>query len=214
MKTFALAAATTFSIAGAFAYVGPKMAAPDTAPRDAVIQVITSSGHGSAVHIGNGFALTATHVTRGGKDLKYRAPGEAEATRAVEVLWENAAYDIALIRLGDYASLASANLECRAPVIGEPISMVGNPLALKDVITYGHVAGTPTLIGPWGAAMPVDGSLAGGMSGGGMFDADGDLIGINVGIAMQPFGIALAPVGISLVVPGNTICDLLARGDT
>jgi len=49
------------------------------------------------------------------------------------------------------------------------------------------------------------------MSGGAVFDTDGDLVGINVGAAVQPFGFGGSFVGISYIVPGDVICDLMGR---
>lgn len=39
----------------------------------------------------------------------------------------------------------------------------------------------------------------------------GDLIDISVGMMVQPMGFAGTSVGIAIIVPGSTICGLLAR---
>ena len=115
------------------------------------------------------------------------------------------------MRLATYEGIAASNLECRAPVMGEAIAMKGNPLILENITTWGRVAGTEISMGPWASVIPVDGAIAGGMSGGGAFDADGDLIGINVGMMIQQLGLGSSSVGISVIVPGSAICGLLAR---
>lgn len=174
---------------------------------DAVVKVIVGKGHGSAVHIGNGVYLTAGHVAGALEEVGIKtSTGE---TGTAKVLWVSKDYDIALIKSD--IETETANLECRAPEVGEHIQLKGNPLNLEFQTTWGRVSGTEVSVGPWEAALPVNAAIAGGMSGGGMFDADGDLIGINVGGMVQRIGFGGSMVGIGYIVPANAICGLLAR---
>jgi S1-C subfamily serine protease len=52
-----------------------------------------------------------------------------------------------------------------------------------------------------------------GQSGGPVLNADGKVVGITVGVMRVPMGFASASyVGVGFIVPGKTICNLLARG--
>lgn len=200
---------------GAFVAAGAVVAVGTPGPfrveiAGSVVKLKDKSGHGSGVHIGNGYVLTANHVLPGAeKSMAYIRDDGRKGT--AKVVWGSAEYDIALMKLDTYEGIAASNLECRAPVMGEAIAMKGNPLILENITTWGRVAGTEISMGPWASAIPVDGAIAGGMSGGGAFDADGDLIGINVGMMIQQLGLGSSSVGISVIVPGSAICGLLAR---
>lgn len=176
-----------------------------------VVKLSYAGGHGSAVHIGNGYLITAAHVVAGqagDATAKFEDGTEHKAT----VLWYNEAYDIALLRLHDGA-LHAANLECRVPALHEKVTARGNPLFMEHITTQGWIAGLPlTLKNAWLSVVPMSIPLAGGMSGGGLFDDDGDLVGILVGVPLQPIGFGSATfVGLAFAVDGKTICDLLAR---
>ena len=182
---------------------------PDLA--GSVVKLIDKTGHGSGVHIGGGYVLTAAHVPGGKKAMAYvRDDGKRGQAK---VIWASPEYDVALMKLDAAEGLAESNLECRAPAKGETVLLEGNPLILEGITTWGRIAGGETSLGPWASVLPVDASIAGGMSGGGAFDVEGNLIGINVGAMVQSLGLGGTYVGLSLIVPGSTICGLLARDE-
>lgn len=176
-----------------------------------VVKLMYGGGHGSAVHIGGGYLVTAAHVVdgqTGNAKAKFSDGGEHKAT----VLWINNQYDIALLRLDD-GDLEAANLSCRVPALHENVTAQGNPLFMENITTRGWIAGGPlSLAGTWLSVVPMSLPLAGGMSGGGLFDEAGNLVGILVGVPLQPIGFGGATfVGLSFAVDGKTVCDLLAR---
>src|SRR5690606_33857036 len=134
------------------------------------------------------------------------------AQREAVTLWSSATYDVALLKIDGWEGPAS-NIECRTPEVGEDVGLYGNPLAMEFVHTYGKVASgiTRAYSTAWAEALPIDGAMGPGMSGGGAFDDDGDLVGINVGVPLTKIGMASVPVGIGFIVPASTICGLLAR---
>lgn len=198
-KTHMLAAAAMVSLAGC--QPDPNMSHP-------TVKVFYEKGHGSATHIGSGFFVTAAHVIKADvvPSLRDDHGREAEA----EVLWVNREYDVALLK-SSAPNVAAADLECRDGVMGEDVSLRGNPLSLEHVVTYGKISGSSREVGPWADVMPVNAAIAPGMSGGGLFDDDGDLIGVNVGLMIMPIGLYGGPVAMGYSVPSDVVCMLMGR---
>ncbi|MGN6774792.1 S1 family peptidase [Rhizobium sp.] len=179
---------------------------------EAVVYVDTATGHGSGVHIGGGYILTAGHVAKDAVNLLIKtADGK---TRPAEVLCLNTDYDIALLRANP-DGLGVATIACRYAHTGENIRAIGNPLSLEFVSTYGRVAGDVRSLGPWKAVIVTDLTTVMGQSGGPVFDEGGALIGITVGVVsapvQTPFGPIYALTGFGTIVPSQTVCDLMAR---
>ena len=165
------------------------------------VKIETSRGHGSATHIGDGLYLTAAHVIGDGASIKISGHGAT-------LLWANASYDIALVSGPEIA--ASVPLACYTPQLGEAGEAHGNPMELSDITTTARVAGSARTIGEWKLAIPVDGALGPGMSGG-AFVIGGALVGVNVGSALAPTGRGASFFGLAVVVPGSVVCDLMGR---
>lgn len=177
------------------------------APR-AMSSVIVSDpvGHGSGVHIGNGFILTAAHVVEDRSDME--VTDDQGRSQAALVMWSNKAYDVALLRIDDASGLETSPLRCNVRLnIGDQVSAIGNPVNLKFIHVWGRVASVPSERRPWKSSILADMTIAPGMSGGGVFDKAGNLIGLAVGIA------ATGPVvyAISYIVPIDAACILMGR---
>ena len=173
------------------------------------VKIVKTNGHGSATNIGNGYFITAAHVV--GSDTIVDIKTSSGATSQAEVIWSSTKYDVALMR-SDIEGVGVADLECRTPQRGESIRLSGNPINLEYIDTYGVVAGDAMFdIGPWSESIPINAAIAPGMSGGGAFDNDGDLIGVNVGVMMMQVGMGGGPVGLGYVVPSSVVCMLMGR---
>lgn len=191
----------------ALIFAGVAYTKPAAAPLpSAIVKVLVGQGHGSGVHIGGGYVLTAAHVTQG-KEVKLRLTDGSEI--AAEVLWENKAHDVALLRTE--AKLRKANLVCRTAEYGEKLRALGNPLGLEFITTEGRVAGAPRELGPWRVVLPVDMTIIMGMSGGGIFDQGGNVVGIAVGVMIGNLGMIPSLTGLGAIVPSSAICDLMGR---
>lgn len=171
------------------------------------VKILVSSGHGSGVHIGDGYIVTAAHVVTTETSVKIKLDDSTE--QPGEVLWVNKTYDVALIRTN--ATMRAAPLRCGIPYPGEILNAVGNPLAIEFIRTEGRVAGVAREMGPWKLVVPVDITIIMGMSGGPAFDTGGNVVGVNVGVAIAQLGFSPSLTGIGFIVPGKVICELLAR---
>lgn len=175
----------------------------------AVVKVMLKQGHGSGVHIGNGLVLSAAHVPEGVKVVILKT--KDGRTRPAEVLWSSKEYDIAMLRTKD-KTIDAATLDCRVAQVGEAITSYGNPLRVEFAAAYGRIAGEPRAFGHWRSVFVTDITTVMGQSGGPVFDAEGRLIGITVGVLAAPLGFSSSLVGYGFVVPSRAVCDLLARG--
>jgi S1-C subfamily serine protease len=192
-------------VGGAYAAL-PSPAGPSGPGSTLRLERITTSGHGSGVHLGGGVILTAWHVVNGEPTMT--VVDDAGRKRPGEVLWTNPDYDVALIRISDYAGVASAPLSCKPPAIGAHVRAFGNPLSITFVSTYGHVVGATRTVAQWRAGVILDISLAPGMSGGPVFNDDGEVVAMATGMALIK---KLGASGFAVAVPGSAICPLLGR---
>lgn len=188
---------------GAYAYT------PSATPTDlpgSTVKIVMEQGHGSGVHIGNGYVVTAAHVV-GDRIPKVKLDDGSE--QEAVVLWTNKANDIALLRTA--ATMSSSALDCRVAENGELVEARGNPTVLEFVSSAGRIAGVEREFGPWARVLPVDMTIVMGMSGGPVFAADGRVVGISVGVLVAQLGFAPSLTGFGAVVPSAAVCELLAR---
>lgn len=216
---FLLAGALTLASRPAPSLLDREMAA------SVMVEDADGNGHGSGVAIGADLVLTAAHVTAEGAPFTIRtADGAAFPS---EVLWESPTRDVALVKVlprrefdktvgGVVAvnpALTHAELACRAPILDEPIVVIGSPLQARFVATHGTVASAHPIEGEGWAPSDValDVSIAWGNSGGAVFDAEGRILGLADKVMLRPMGTAATTIGIGVMVPATRICPLLAR---
>lgn len=184
-----------------------------TKKRDALalstVKVLVGEGHGSGVHTGNRYIVTAAHVVGQAATVKVKTSrgGESEA----DVLWVNKAHDIALLRAQSLPDVDVSRLACGNPSVGQAVSAVGNPGPLEFITAYGRVSSLLKHGNPWADFYIVSMAIAPGMSGGPVFNEQGQVIGLVVGVAMMSIGWAGAPVGFGYVTPSSAVCRMLAR---
>ncbi|MFC3206901.1 trypsin-like peptidase domain-containing protein [Aquamicrobium soli] len=177
------------------------------------VKVIMDAGHGSGVHIGNGYVITAGHVTENQKTISVKDSTGKE--HKAEVLWLNHASDVSLIRVDDWHGMRKANLDCDATKIGDAIRIEGNPNAVEFAVSWGRVSafgktGFENLDnnGLWRVLVTLDATAAPGVSGGPVYDADGYTVrGILVSGMVTPRGV----FPYSYMVPSTEICRVMGR---
>ena len=180
-------------------------AAPPPLIASAFLKVSDPGGHGSGVHIGSGYVLTAAHVVRANKTMTVTDSEHREM--AGEVLWSNAEYDVALIKLPGASYVASAPLSCAANFVHQRVTVYGNPIDLEFVFTSGDVNGASRKWAVWREVVPVDISIIPGQSGGAAIDETGSVVGIAVGVMIWQYGLT----GQGFIVPSSVVCQLMGR---
>ncbi len=170
--------------------------------RPAVVDVMsytetgTSAGSGviigSAEEDGEYFIVTNHHVIDGGKTFTVDVlsiDGEEEFTTAYDaaLIGSSMKRDIAVLSIrppeGTELSAVSFIEDSDSVKVGTEVFAIGNPLGiLGGTVTHGIVSATKRAVnvGEIGTMtlMQTDASINGGNSGGGLFDTEGNLIGI------------------------------------
>jgi putative serine protease PepD len=191
-----------------------------------VVQIRARGQNGGGVGSGvvvdlSGHILTNNHVVDGAVTLVVELPDGT--TAAAELLGSDAGNDLAVIRADLPASaLVPASFgDSDAVRVGEPVFAIGNPFDLDFTVTAGIISGIDResqqrLNGrSIRGVLQTDAAVNPGNSGGPLFNAAGEVIGINTAVE-NPVGQNFF-VGVGYAVPSNTalrfIPDMIAGAD-
>jgi S1-C subfamily serine protease len=181
---------------------------PEIPKASAHVQITSAdSSRGSGVHLGGGLFLTARHIlTNDAGETATEASVVDENGKIFNgfVILRNAAYDIAVVQLPGNPPISSVNLSCETNYVGQKVIAHGNPRPLRNVSSPGSVAGPTTSGFLWKEIVPVSLAGAPGMSGGGVMDTFGNVVGIYVGAIGTN-------ANLGVMVPGTVLCKLLER---
>lgn len=208
MKKLLIFASGFLAFALALTFALPENTAPPRAP--AAVKINIPFAHGSGVHIGGGFYITAGHVAE--NQVTVLVTTETGETTSATVLWANQDYDVALLKADKDLNIRAASLECADMAIGKEIHTTGNPGSLDFVRVKGFVASvSKKQTQTWSLTFVADMTSMGGISGAPVFDYKERLRGIVVGGAVQPLGGGASIIALTYVVPGSVLCTLLGR---
>ena len=149
----------------------------------ATFQVQTTTGTGTAFHVGNGEWLTNHHVveTVDHVSLVYGA------TRlSAEVVGSLPNYDLALLRAHPPAATPVLRLEAVRPAQASPVSAVGFPARVAGTpsftrgIVSKHAPGSQFGLADDSVLVQIDAEINPGNSGGPLIDDCGDVVGVAV----------------------------------
>ena len=171
-------------------------------------------GSGSGVIItSDGYIVTNNHVVEGGQNIRVclQDGSEYEAT----LIGPDSYSDLAVIKI-DATGLPAATLGTSSNMtVGDPVFAIGNPLGvLSSSVSQGIISGLDRTINVDGhnmTLMQTDAAVNPGNSGGGLFNANGELIGI---VNAKSYGLDVE--GIGFAIPMDTaksiIMDLIDLG--
>lgn len=171
-------------------------------------------GSGSGVIItSDGYIVTNNHVVEGGQNIRVclQDGSEYEAT----LIGTDPYSDLAVIKI-DATGLPAATLGTSSNMtVGDPVFAIGNPLGvLSSSVSQGIISGLDRTINVDGhnmTLMQTDAAVNPGNSGGGLFNANGELIGI---VNAKSYGLDVE--GIGFAIPMDTaksiIMDLIDLG--
>jgi serine protease Do len=141
----------------------------------------------------DGYILTNAHVVAGADEIKVKLADGREFKGAVKGLDEK--LDIALVKIEAKDHLPVAKLgDSDSIEVGEWVMAIGNPFGLAQTVTAGIVSATGRVIGsgPYDDFIQTDASINPGNSGGPLFNARGEVVGINTAIVAGGQGIGFA----------------------
>lgn len=177
--------------------------------------VIQKLGHGSGFFIsGQGHILTNSHVVGDAIRMRIITANKEEKLTA-EVLRSDKARDVALLKLEtipEGLEIVMAPIRAAIPNVGEDVYVLGAPRhasRLQDTLTKGIVSAYRKelkFVGDRQSYIQSDVEIHGGNSGGPLFDANGNIIGLSVASLYAPEGDSN---GLNLFVPIGEALDAL-----
>ncbi len=166
------------------------------------------AGVGSGFIISEGGDVVTNHHVVDGAERVTVTLSDGKKLRA-EIVGSDPLTDIALLKVESDAPLSpvrfGASDEMRA---GDQVFAIGNPFGLGGTVTSGIVSATSRNInsGPFDDFIQTDAAINRGNSGGPLFNADGEVIGVNTSI-FSPDG---GSVGIGFAVPSDLVQTVVA----
>lgn len=167
-----------------------------------------SYGTGSGIVLTqDGYIVTCAHVIDGGQKIYVCMQDGTEYS--AQIVGKDAQSDIAILKI-DAQNLPAATLgNSTNTVVGEKVYAVGNPLG-KFIcsVSTGIVSGlnrTLTLDGQDFTLMQTDAAVNPGNSGGGLFNSQGELIGV-VNAKTQNIGVE----GLGFAIPVDSVKTIIA----
>jgi serine protease Do len=141
----------------------------------------------------DGYILTNNHVVEGADEIKVKLHDGRELKG--ELKGSDPKLDLALIKVTSSGKLPVAPLGNSDEIeVGEWVMAIGNPFGLAETVTAGIVSAKGRVIGsgPYDDFIQTDASINPGNSGGPLFNARGEVIGINTAIVAGGQGIGFA----------------------
>lgn len=186
------------------------------------VRILVPGSHGSGVLIkapnGETYVLTAGHVAQTVAPVSFDKPHTGAPNiytydgenHTGYVAWISSTDDLALIRI--YDKLEGTTINCDRAEVGEYLTIIGAPAPggffMDWMHTYATVGGyyyNP--INENSSYMFFDGSVYGGNSGGPLFNSDGEVVGLVIGMFADFGGFGnLIPMGFNVGIPSNIIC--------
>jgi S1-C subfamily serine protease len=208
MKTLLVVLALLASIAGGGFLSLPSLKAyvlsEPLPPMEAAVMVITATGTGSGIHIGDGQILTAAHVVQNAETVSIKNESGTTVNN-VRVVWRDKVLDLALLQTEPAAFGAdSAPLDCSPNFLGQKVTLIGAPLGLALMFTKGLVVHVDVF-----DKLVLDATGLYGMSGGGVIDASGHTVGIIVAVMVAGDSDGIA--AFTFAVPAHVICERMAQ---
>ncbi len=199
--------------------------------KDSVVEITTEAtsyssfygqyvtqGAGSGVIISaDGYVLTNNHVVEGATEINITL-SDGNKYKA-EVVGTDETYDIALLKI-DADNLTVATIGSSSELlVGETAIVIGNPLGkLGGSVSAGIISSSNRYIQIDGKSMELlqtDAAINPGNSGGGLFDSEGNLVGIVVAKSVQTSdGTAVDNIGYAIPIDNvkAILGDLKSKG--
>src|ERR1700755_252901 len=169
----------------------------------------TATGSGFVVR-SDGYVVTNDHVVAGGSSVKVKI-GDGRTLPAT-VVGTDPSTDLAVLKVNATGLKALPLGNSDAAQVGDPVDAIGNPFGLDRTLTTGVVSALQRQISSPNDftidnVIQTDAAINPGNSGGPLFNAAGQVIGVNSQIETggQSSGGEAGNVGIGFSIPSNTV---------
>jgi S1-C subfamily serine protease len=195
-------AAPTLTPAELFARVAPSVWRVQTLDADGLLL-----GQGSAVVVAPGQLVTNCHVLSKARRVQVRRDGQDKAVAARLVRWDVQRDLCQLEATGVDAPAVPLGIAALAAV-GQPAYAIGHPKGLDLTVSAGLVSSLRRNLAGQLVLLQTSAAISGGSSGGGLFNARGELLGLTT-IA----SITGDAQNLNFAIPADWIHDLPRRHD-
>ncbi len=185
--------------------------------KDSVAYITTQVGTGSGFVVSDdGYLVTNAHVVEGANGQIKAKIGDGKTLDA-KLVGQDASTDLALLKV-DATNLKPLALGDSSTVqVGDPAYAIGNPFGLDRTLTTGVISALQRQISsPNGFSiddvLQTDAAINPGNSGGPLFNAQGQVIGVNSQIESTgntSNGGQAGNVGIGFAIPSNTVKTII-----
>jgi serine protease Do len=155
-----------------------------------------------------GLIVTARHVVANGFDFTVTLFDGTELK--ADLVFESAGLDIAVLKVRSNGPFPPVKIgDSSTARVGDPVFAIGNPLGLEQTVTHGIISALDRGINdsPYDNYMQTDTPINPGNSGGPLFNAKGEVIGINIEIFTRGGG----SIGLGFVMPIDDAAWVLRR---
>jgi serine protease Do len=153
----------------------------------------------------DGYILTNNHVVSGADEIKVRLGDKREFKATIK--GTDVKLDLALLKIEGKDHFPVAVMGDSEKIdVGEWVMAIGNPFGLEQTVTAGIISAKGRVIGsgPYDDYIQTDASINPGNSGGPLFNARGEVIGMNTAIVAGGQGIGFA-------IPINMAKDIITQ---
>ncbi len=191
--------------------ISPSVVHIEASHRTVLRGEVEETGSGVIVrstHLPGEFVVTNRHVIAGSelKEIKVTLPDGRQVNP--ERVWDDAASDIAVMKVPVEGLTAAAWADSDVAEIGHPVLAVGSPFGLSQSVTFGIISAKSRRslkLGDKGVLnqdfIQTDAAINPGNSGGPLIDLNGRVVGINTAIASNSGG----NEGIGFSIPSNLV---------
>jgi S1-C subfamily serine protease len=171
-----------------------------------------AKGHGTGTIVGPRAVLTAHHVVQE-SPLRVTFFGGQSTTGSV--VWQNPAFDLALIEVDVPAGYPVPGWSCADLHVGQHLVSIGHPTQSRWVAVGGYLPESTT-VGEMGL-VPLGFPIGLGTSGGPVFDGAGRVVGVALAILAERSPTTAAydryqDSGIGLMLPATAFCNTILMG--
>jgi serine protease Do len=163
----------------------------------------------------DGYLVTNAHVVDNATVIRVKLADER--TFDARVVGVDSKTDVALLKVDAKGKLPTVSLgDSDALEVGDWVIAIGNPFGLSHTVTVGIISARSRQIGqgPYDDFLQTDASINPGNSGGPLFDARGQVVGINTAIVAHASGIGFAvPINLAkTLLPQLRVAGRVRRG--